>query len=101
MEQRFHNRLEYPWTTHLGDAIRDRRYAERPRLSIALRDVYPAHRRREITAGAHSIPQPIEIVFQILFELLNRLSVDSRCPLVCLHPFVRFPNFTFGNTKRF
>jgi hypothetical protein len=37
----------------------------------------------------------------MLFELGDRLLVDSRCPSVCLHSLVCLPDFLLGYTKRF
>ena len=45
MEHRFQYRLQVPLDYRLDDAIRDRRYAERPRLSTVLRYIHPAHRQ--------------------------------------------------------
>ena len=101
MEQRFQNRLEVSFGHRLGDSIADRGNSERPGTLLVLRDIHPTHRRREVTAGGQPIPQPIEVVVQLLFELLNRLAVDSRCHLVGFHPFVRLPHVTLSNTKRF
>ena len=101
MEHRFQYRLQAPLNHRLGDAIRDRRNSERPRSPSLLRYVHPAHRRREITAGRHPIPESIKIVFQILFERCNGLAVNSRRSSVFLHPLVCFPYITLRNTKRF
>jgi hypothetical protein len=100
MEHRFQYWLQVPLNHRLGDAIRNRRYTERPRFPTVLRYLYLAHRWREITARRHPIPDAIEIVLQITIECRNRLAVYSRCSPVCLHPLVCFPYIALRYTKR-
>jgi hypothetical protein len=51
MEHRFQHRLEVSSDDFLGDAVGDRRDAQRPRSAARLRYVHSAHRRRHVTAG--------------------------------------------------
>ena len=101
MEHRFHHRLQISLDHRLGNSVRDRRYAQRPRLSIALRYVYPSNRRRQVTSRRHPIPDSIEVVPQILLELSNRLVINTCRTSICLHPLVCLPHLALGNTKRF
>ena len=56
--------------------------------------------RREVRARRHPIPNPVEIVLQVLLEHLDRLSIDASCSVVRLDPSVGLPNHPLGNTKR-
>ena len=99
MEHWFQQRLQISLDHHLGDSVGDRRNTQRPRSTIAFRDVHPSDRRRHIAARRHSIPEPIEIIIQILLELRDRLIVNARRPAVFLHSLVRHPHFALGNIK--
>ena len=101
MEHRLQYWLQISLHYRLGDAIRDSRNSKRPRPSLSLRYVNPANRRREITAGRHPVLDPMKIVTQILLEICNGNAVNTRRPLVCLHPLVCFPYSTLIDTKRF
>jgi hypothetical protein len=100
MEYRFQNRLQVSLDHRYGNSVGDHGYTQWPRSSLALRYIHPAHRRREVTARAHPIPDSIEVATQVLFKLRNRLVVNSRCAVVRLNLLVCHPHFPFGNTKR-
>src|SRR5262245_51273048 len=74
LEDRFDDKLQ----RRLDNAILDRRYAQRPRPTIALRYLHPSDRLRTITA----FPQPVGKLTQIQFRLpgepLNALTIDTR-----------------------
>ena len=100
MKLGFQDRLQVSFDDHLGDPVGNRRHAERPgSTSVSLRDVNATHRWREVAAGTHPIPDPIEVPFQVPVEILDSLSVNARRPLVRLHLLVRLPHLTLGNTK--
>jgi len=56
----FHEWLQVSFDDHLGDAVGDRGYPQRPGSTIVLRYVHPSHRRRKVAAGRQSIPQLVE-----------------------------------------
>src|SRR3954452_21517252 len=101
MKLGFQDWLQVSFDDHLGDPVGNRWHAKRPgSSSISLRDVNATHRWREVASGAHPIPDPIEVPFQVPLEILDSLSVNTRRPLVRLHLLVRLPHLTLGNTKR-
>ena len=101
MEHRFQYWLQVPLNHRLGDAIRDRRNAERPRTShrpsVSLPGAPPAENNCRTTSDSRSdrgcSPNPV--------ECRNRFAVYSRRSSVCLHPLVCFPYIALRNTKRF
>ena len=48
MEHRFQNRLQETPGDFLGDAIGNRRNAQRPRTAIRFRNIDPPYRRRKV-----------------------------------------------------
>ena len=78
----------------------DRGYAQAALASVLLRYADRPDRRREVRARRHPIPNPVEIVLQVLLEHLDRLSIDASRSVVRLDPSVGFPNHPLGNTKR-
>jgi hypothetical protein len=67
----FQDRLQVSFDDHLGDPVGNRWHAKRPgSSSISLRYVNATHRWREVTPGAHPIPDPIEVPFQVPVEIL-------------------------------
>jgi hypothetical protein len=55
MEHRFQARLQVPTGDLLGDAIRDRRDAQRSRATACLRNIDPPHRRSPPNAGVSGL----------------------------------------------
>ena len=101
MKHRLQDRFQVPLDHHLGDPIGDRRNPERSGSSrIAFRYVNATHGRRKVASRRHSIPDPIEVLTEILIEVLDRLAIHSSRPSVGLHLLVRFPHIELGNTKR-
>ena len=58
------------------------------------------HRRRKVTPRRHPIPDPVEIVPQILLEVLDRAPVHARRSLIGLDSLVRLPHEPLRNTER-
>ncbi len=85
----------------LGDPIRNRRNPQLSFPSTSLRYLHRADRRWKVTARRHPIPQLVEVVFQVLLKLRNRLFVDSCCSLIRFDPLIRVPDFLLGNRERF
>src|SRR5215475_8297744 len=75
----FHERLQGSFDHHLGDAIGDRGYPQRPRSTIVLRYVHPSHRRRKVAARRQPIPQLVEVVREISLKV-RRSTVHPRQP---------------------
>src|SRR5664279_3134804 len=80
MEHRLHPLFEFHGHHRLGDSVR--------------------HRRRKVTPRGHPVPNPIKVVLQIGFEVLDRAPVHSRRSLVGLDSPVRLPHQVLGNTER-
>src|SRR5579875_758797 len=100
MELRLQYRFQVSLDYRLSNSVAYRRDSQRTRFpSITLRNVNSAHWRRKIAAGTHPIPDSVEIVAQVSLEILDRLPINPRCPLVRLHLLIRFPHFALRNTK--
>ncbi len=96
----FHERLQGSFDHHLGDAVGDRGYPQRPGSTIVLRYVHPSHRRRKVAAGRQPIPQLVEVVRKISLEVRDRLPIHASRTLVGSYPLVCFPYFPFRNVER-
>ena len=55
----------------LGDAIRNRRNAQRARAAIRLRYVHPQHRQRKIAPRGQPVPELVEVVRKISLKVRN------------------------------
>jgi len=97
VEARFQLRFENQSRRHLGNSIRDRRYAQRSRPSTLLRYVHAPDGLREVTAGRHPVPELVEIVREFLVELIQRLTVDTGCTSVFPHQLVGLPKRPLRN----
>ena len=94
--QRFQVNLGY----HLGHPIRDRRDSQTSLAATGLGYGYRTHWWREIAPRGHAIPDLVEVIFQLLLKICNRLRIHSGRSLVCFYPLKRLPNHPFGNLKR-
>src|SRR5262249_44467989 len=63
-------------------------------------DFFRSNWRRKVATRRHSIPEFVEVVFQVSLKVLDRFVVDPCCSLIRFYPFVRFPDFVLGNTER-
>jgi hypothetical protein len=77
MEHRLQQRLEPSLDNHLCYSVRHRRDAQRPCPAITLRYVNAHDWWRQIAARSHPIPDPVQVLAQILFELGNRDPVAT------------------------
>ena len=100
MEQRLHLWLQIGPHDRLGNSVRHRRHAECSRTSCFLRYLDRSNRWREVRPRGHAIPNPIEVPFQVLLELGDRLPVDTRSSLVGLDLLVGLEDDPFGDVKR-
>src|ERR1035438_9698917 len=100
MEVLFQFRLEIPLDHRLGDSVGNRGNSQWPDSASSLLDVHALHRRREVTARRHPIPELVEIVCQVPFKLFDRLIVDSGCTPVRLYPLIGIPNQKLWNAPR-
>src|SRR5205085_12472354 len=78
-----------------------RRTPPPPLSAVGFRDLHRPHWRWKVTAGRHPIPDPVKVLLQVPFEILNRLPVQACRPLIALYPYIGFPDFPSRNTKRF
>ena len=71
-----------------------------PRPPVLLRYLHCPHRRREVTPRRQPIPQLVQVPFQVLLKLLDRLAVDAGRAVIGLDPLIRLPDHPFGNRER-
>ena len=100
MEGRFHHRLQVQFGHRLSNPVSHRRNAQAPLASVFLRYRHRAYWWRKVRARRHAIPNPIEVVLQVLLEHLDRFSIDASRSLIRFDPFVRLPHDLLGNTER-
>src|SRR6201995_644965 len=102
VEDPFQDGLQITFDNFLGDSVRDRRNTQRPRfcLAVALWDVDPSNRQRQVTPRGHPVPELVEVVRKIRLKVCNRLSVNSSRSLIGLHFFEGLPDFLLRNVKR-
>src|SRR6185369_2175134 len=82
-------------------SIRDRRNSQRPLSAVGFRDLHRPHWRRKVAPGRHPIPDSVKVLLQAPFKLLDRLPIQACRPVIALYPYIGFPDFPSGNTKRF
>src|SRR5664280_737176 len=100
MEHRLHPLFEFHGHHRLGDSVRHRRHTQNSHPAMRFRYLHRLHRRRKVTPRGHPVPNPIKVVLQIGFEVLDRAPVHSRRSLVGLDSPVRLPHQVLGNTER-
>src|ERR1700728_2243492 len=101
VEDGLHLRLQVQLGYRLGDPVGHGRYSEHTNpLASCFGDLHRLHRRREIRARRHPVPDLVQIPVPVRLELLDRLLVDPRRALVRLDPLVRFPDLPLGDLKR-
>src|SRR5215813_789534 len=64
------------------------------------RDLHRFHRRREVRARRHPVPDLVQIPVPVCLKLADRLLIDARRALVRLDSPVRFPDPPLGDLKR-
>src|SRR5438445_9447010 len=79
-------RLQVPFDHGLGDAVRNSGNSQLPLPAPSLVDLHSPHGRWKVAAGRHSIPELVEIAFQLHVKLLDRLIVHTGCSPVRLYP---------------
>jgi hypothetical protein len=100
MEAGFHCGLQDHLDYRLGDPIGYGRYAQVSCSPIAFRDRDSEYGWRKVRSRRHAVPDPIEIVLEILLERLNRLAVRSRSTTRSFDPQVGFPHQLLFDVKR-
>jgi len=101
VEQRFHVRLQIQSHSGLGNSVRNGGHAERSHALVPrFRYLHSTDRRREIAPRGHAIPELVEVPFQVLLELRDRLPVNTSGPFVGFDLLVCLPNNPLGNRKR-
>ena len=73
----FQNRFKDCFDDHLRYPIRHRRNAENPFPAILLRNGHRLDGRREVASRRHPVPDPIQVAFQVRFEVFDRLLVHA------------------------
>jgi hypothetical protein len=82
------DRLDLRFQIHSGyrlrDPIRDSGHTQDPNLVLLTRlgNLHGLHRWREVTSRRHAIPNPIQMLIAILFELLDRHIIHPSRALV-------------------
>src|SRR6266542_3554731 len=92
VEHRLHHRLQHHLHDRLRNSIGNRGNAEWTHAAVSFRYLDEPHRRREVRARRHPIPDLVQVPLQIFFECRQRLAIHARCTAVRLHPLIRFPN---------
>jgi hypothetical protein len=101
MEDRLDVRFQIHPDHRLCDPISHGRHAEHAHaLAARLGDLHRFHRRREVAARRQSIPDPIQVVLQILVELLESHSIHPRRTLIGFHLPIGLPYLPLRNIKR-
>ncbi len=100
MKDRLQLRFQVHLDNHLGNAIPYRWNPKRSSLSISLRYVNTSYRRWKIASGTHSIPDLIQIILKISFEIFQRHLIYPTCTPIRLHSLVGQPHTLLGNNKR-
>jgi len=102
MEDRFDLALQPPRYHRLRDPVRDGRDAEHPGpLSVRFRYRHRGHRRREVTARGHPVPDLVQAAPQILLELPEGHPVHPWRAVVGLDLLVCLPDLPLRNVERF
>src|SRR5438874_1777437 len=101
VELRLHQPLQEHGHHRLGNSVSYGRYSENSDPSCCFRDFHGFYRRWEIRSGRHPVPQPVQVIAQILLELPDRLPVHSRRALIGLDPLIRLPDHLLRNLERF
>jgi hypothetical protein len=97
---RLQHRLQAELHHCLGDAVRDRRDPQGPLTARLLRNHDRLHRGRKVAPRGHPIPNPIQVILEVLLELLKRFLIHPRRPSVGFHQPVCLPYRLLGNFKR-
>src|SRR5580693_3154747 len=88
---RLEDRLQHQLRSHLHHPVPDRRDAQRPLLSVGLRDVPAQHRGCPVRAcsqrGAELFQEALD---PVLLDVGDRLGIDARRASAPLHPLPRF-----------
>ena len=100
MENRFQLRLDDLLDHGLRNPIRHGRDAKLSRTALLLRNFHLLHRRREIRARRHPVPQLVEIPRPVLLENCDGFIVNACSTPVGLDLLVCLPNRAFRNYIR-
>jgi hypothetical protein len=101
VEDLLHPLLQPAGDHGLGDAVGHGRHAKHPHPATpGLGDRHRPHRRWEVAARRHPIPDLVEVAPQICLERLDRAAVHPRCAPVGLHSLVGLPHLPPGDRKR-
>ena len=82
MEHNLEHRLDDELDRHLHDPVLDRRDAQRPRCTVALRDFHPPDRQRPVLSCLEAFRKLGQIVPGTRFEPLDALSIHARRPAI-------------------
>ena len=101
MEARLHRLLQPPRHHGLGDPVRDRGHPKHPGpAAMRLGYLHRQHRRRQVAARRHPVPDLVQVAPEILLEVLQRAPVHTRCALVGLHLPIGLPHLPLGDHNR-
>jgi hypothetical protein len=101
MEDRLELLLQQPCGCGLRYPVCQHWHAERPDpRPMILRYLHRPHRRRQVTARAHPVPQLVEVVPHIAAEVGDADGVHARRPAVGSDLLPRLNDEVFGDLKR-
>jgi hypothetical protein len=100
MELRIHQWLEHHRDHGLCDAIGHGRNAQWACAAALLLNLDQPHGRRKVRTRRHPIPDPVQVVLQVLLEGRQRFAIHPRGSPVRLDPSVRVPDELLRNRVR-
>src|SRR5208337_484007 len=80
------DRLQHHDDRSLCHLVLKRRNAERPLRAVRFRNVDPAHRRGDISAGLDALQESRKVGLQVRLVLRRRHSVDASCSILARQP---------------
>lgn len=102
MENRFHPSHQMPCHHGLGHTVGDSGNAKHSCApAVRLENGHRTHRRREVGARRHSVPDLVKVTLQVFLEVFNTLSVYARCAFICPDFLPRLLDFPLRDIKRF
>src|SRR6266540_5193304 len=99
MEHLLHVRLQHQHRRSLRHPTDHVGYAQNPGPAL-LGDFHRSDRAGKIATRHHAIPQPVEVVLQPRFELLDRHTVGPGRSAIALHLQPRIPDQPLGDVVR-
>lgn len=101
MKHRLNQWLQISLHCCLRYPVTDRRYPKLPAASVCLWNFHPYNRWRELAPRRHSVPNLIELIFQICLKILHRLPITTGATRTPFDVQISLPDKCFGYFKGF